>query len=29
VLGANSGDLWLGQDLRVRGEVRPEPGAAL
>jgi hypothetical protein len=29
VLEAKSGELWLGQDLRVRGEVRPRPGAAL
>jgi hypothetical protein len=29
VFGANSNELWLGQDLRARGEVRPELGAAL
>jgi hypothetical protein len=29
VLEAKSGELWLGQDLRARGEVRPRPGAPL
>jgi hypothetical protein len=29
VLEAKSGELWLGQDLRARGEVRLRPGAAL
>jgi hypothetical protein len=28
VLGANSGELWLEQDLRVRGEVRSKPARA-
>jgi hypothetical protein len=29
VLEAKSGELWLGQDLRARGEVRSRPRAAL
>jgi hypothetical protein len=29
VIGANSSELWLGQDLRARGEVRSESRADL
>jgi hypothetical protein len=29
VLEAKSGELWLGQDMRARGEVGPRPGASL